>query len=834
MLGGTVMDILVRHHRMKGEPTLWLPGIDHAGLATQVEVRKHLARQHVQIESLSREAVVERVREWKEDHEKRIGEQWTAAGFSLDLSRYRYTMDPGFVRATRRAFVTLYTEGLIYRGERIVNWDPKLETAISDLEVEHREEPGTLLYVRYAWADGQPGGLVVATVRPETIFGDVAVAVHPEDPRHAGLAGKSVRVPLTDRVVPIITDAQIDPKFGNGALKVTPRHDALDYDVFRRHSELSMPPTILDPSGRLSGDWVPERFRGLDREVARREVTAALRSAGLLEREEPYTHSVGRSERSDAAVEPYLSTQWFVRMAPLRDAAVEAVRSGAIRLHPDRWKLSFDRWMENLQDWCISRQIAWGHPIPVFRCDQGHQFAAEEAPTSCVRCGSTVLTADPDVLDTWFSSWLWPFAALGWPEPTGDLASYFPTNVLVTGRDIMFFWVARMMMASCRFMDRAPFSDVYFTGMVRDPEGRRLSKHLGNSPDPLDLIRSHGADALRFGLIFPNPTDQDGPFGQSTLDSARNFLTKVWNLGRLVLQHTPPGTPAVSSVPTLDPEAPVEDRWVLSRWRHTSEAVDQALLGFEFTRVADALYQFLWHDLADWYVEVSRPALSGARGEPATRRTRAILLYVLDRALRTLHPLVPHVTEELWSALPHDQESLEKARWPSPDEAPSDPGAEVAMEVFIEGVRSVRHLKETGGIPASERPVVWCRPANAEVRGILQAMSSSFQALAQVSELRLLAGAEPDPPGHVTAVELHGQFFLQPPAAGPADAGALLLERRKLEQLREKNRRRLADAGFRAHAPSEVQRETEEKLHELEERIRKIDAALSGPTPGAG
>ncbi|HKS59147.1 MAG TPA: valine--tRNA ligase, partial [Thermoplasmata archaeon] len=701
----------------------------------------------------------------KEEHEQRISAQWKAAGFSLDLSRYRYTMDPGFERATRRAFVTLYAEGLVYRGERIVNWDPKLQTAISDLEVVHAEEPATLLFVRYPWADDRPGGLVVATVRPETIFGDIAVVVHPDDPRHTAEVGRSVRVPLTDRVVPVITDAAIDPKFGNGALKLTPRHDALDFEIFRRHSELKLPPTILDPAGRLTGSWVPERFQGQDREAARREVTEALRSAGLLEREEPYTHSIGRSERSEAVVEPYLSTQWFVRMAPLRDLAVEAVRSGRVRLHPDRWDLSFYRWMENLQDWCISRQLLWGHPIPVFTCSEGHAFASETTPEFCPHCGSRTLTADPDVLDTWFSSWMWPFAALGWPEASADLASYYPTDVLVTGRDIMFFWVARMIMAGLRFTGQPPFSDVYFTGMLRDERGRRMSKHLGNSPDPIDVIRARGADALRFSLLFPNPTDQDGPFGNAALDGARNFLTKVWNLARLVLSHLPPGTEPPHGLPAVDPEAPLEDRWILSRWRRTIEAVDTAIQQFEFTRVAEALYQFLWHDLADWYVEFSKPSLSGQQGGPKARQTRAVLLYVLERALRALHPLVPHVTEELWHALPHDAESLSTASWPATEEARADPEAEVAMAVFIDAVRTLRHLRSENQVPPTERPAAAARAASSEVTSLLEQLHEPLLRLAQLGEFRCLQASDPSPSGGVTAVNSHGEFYLALPAS---------------------------------------------------------------------
>jgi valyl-tRNA synthetase len=510
MLGDTVMDVLARYQRMSGRPTLWVPGLDHAGLATQVAVRRALAKDGVRLEELPPEEARAQVERWKATREARIREQTTAGGFSVDWTRYRYTMDPGSVRATREVFVRLYHEGLIYRAERMVNWDPRLRTAISDLEVRHTEETGALVYLRYPWADGSPGGLEVATVRPETIFGDVAIAVHPEDPRHITAHGREVRVPLTTRSVPVITDTAIDPTFGSGALKVTPRHDLVDYEVFQRHPGLPMPPDVIDERGHLASEWVPAELRGLDREAGRAETVERLRAEGSLVREESYRHAVARSERSEAVVEPRLSTQWFVKVGPLAAPPVEAVRAGRVRIHPERWTLTFYRWMEAIQDWCISRQVFWGHAIPVYTCTPcGHLTVTADVPERCEQCGAREIVADPDVLDTWFTSWLWPFAALGWPERTADLAHYYPTSVLVTGRDIMFFWVARMMMAGEHFTGQAPFSDVYFTGMLRDETGRKLSKSLGNSPDPVDVMRERGVDAMRFALLFPTPTEED-------------------------------------------------------------------------------------------------------------------------------------------------------------------------------------------------------------------------------------------------------------------------------------------------------------------------------------
>jgi valyl-tRNA synthetase len=827
MLGDTVMDVLVRQHRMRGLPTVWVPGLDHAGLATQVEVRRRLAREGVRLEELPREEALRELERWREEHAARIEEQTRAAGFSVDWSRFRYTMDAESVRATREVFVRLYRDGLIYRGERMVNWDPRLRTAISDLEVVHTEEEGLLLHVQYPWADGSPGGLEVATVRPETIFGDVAVVVHPDDARHVAEVGRAVRVPLTDRTVPVVADPGIDPTFGTGALKLTPRNDLLDYEIAQRHRELPMPPEILDEGGRLTGPWVPSEYHGLSVENAREKATEALEQSGLLLRRVAYRHSVARSERSDAPVEPRLSTQWFVRMRPLAERAVDAVRHGEIRIHPERWQLTFFRWMEEIQDWCISRQVLWGHAIPVYRCGAcGRETVAVEVPSTCEHCGARDLVPDPDVLDTWFTSWLWPFLALGWPERTADLDHYYPTSVLVTGRDIMFFWVARMMMAGYYFTGDRPFSDVYFTGMLRDERGRRMSKHLGNSPDPLDVVRERGADAMRFGLLFPNPTDEDGPFGASSMEGARNFLTKVWNLVRFGLTYVPPGTLPPTGAPPLGKESALENRWVLARYRRTVEEVNRALDEYAPTRAASVLHAFVWHDLADRYVEIAKDALLGHRGEPAQRDARATLLFVLERTLRLLHPFAPHVTEELFQVLPHAEGLLALAAWPGETEAPADPVAEVEMESVLEAVRWLRNLRAEEAVPLASVPPAWVRPAGPEVARVLGNERSTVERLARVRPLTLLDAGATAPAGTASRVAALGECYLERPASPAGATGSLEREREKLAGLLAKTRSRLSDERFRAHAPPEVVREAEEKAHELEERVRRIDEHL--------
>ncbi|MGA7923455.1 MAG: valine--tRNA ligase [Thermoplasmata archaeon] len=825
-LGDTVRDLFARWTRMRGQDTLWFPGIDHAGLATQIEVRRALARQGIRLENLSATEALHHMEEWKAERERHIEQQTRSGGFSIDWSRYRYTMDPGFARATREAFVRLYESGLVYRGERFVNWDPELMTAVSDLEVVHSEEEDDLLYVRYPWADGAPGGIVVATVRPETIFGDIAVAVHPADDRHRRQVGRQVRVPLTDRTIPIISDDLVDPAFGNGALKLTPRHDLLDYQIFGRHPELRLPPSILDPRGQLESEWVPLEFRGLDRKEARRKVADALALAGWVDRSEPIRHMVARSERSKAILEPRISEQWFVRMTQLSEPVVAAVRAGSVRLHPDRWGLTFFRWMEALEDWCISRQILWGHPIPVYYCDTCHAVMARvESPVRCTQCGGTSLRPDPDVLDTWFSSWLWPFAALGWPEETSDLRAYYPASLLVTGRDIMFFWVARMLMAGFYFTGQAPFDDVYFTGMLRDEEGRRMSKHLGNSPDPMMIIEEKGADALRFALIYPNPVDQDAAFGSANLDQARNFLTKVWNLVRFASPYLPVGMTAPTAAPVVGPDSPLEERWILSRWRRMSEELDAALEAFEPTVAAGVLYAFLWHDLADRYVEIAKESLSGRGGDIARRRSQGVLLFILERTLRQLHPFVPHITEELWHVLPHEGESLAVASWPRSEETPRDPAAEVAMDAVVEAIRMFRNLKAEQKIAVRTLPSSWLIPSGPRQAEVFRTQSPTIVRLARLGDLTVLEPGASRPAGG-SAVTPQGEYFISGAPGGNADRESLTRERAKLAALLDKTRGRLADGSFLAHAPPEVVKEAEAKATELAERIQRIDAHL--------
>lgn len=837
-LGGTVQDTLVRWQRMKGVPTLWLPGVDHAGVATQMAVRKDLEKRGIEAAKLGREELHGLIQAWKQEKELYIRRQLTRHGFSLDWSRYVYTMDPGYSSAVRTAFLTLYRAGLVYRAERMVNWDPKLLTALSDLEVIPKEVHGHLYYVRYPAAEGE--GIVVATTRPETMFGDVAVAVNPEDDRHRGKIGTKVRLPLTERDIPVIADKAVDPTFGNGALKITPSHDPVDHEIASRHPELPSRRESLDERGRLTGEFVPERWRGMDRAKARAEIVEALRGQGFLVKEEPHVHNVGHSERSDVPIEPRLSWQWFADTSKMGLRALEAVRNGDVRIVPDRWVPTYYHFMENLRDWCISRQVVWGHPIPVWYCDTcGGVDAYEMPPTGCPKCGNPKLRQDPDVLDTWFSSWLWPFATLGWPSVTPDLGTYSPVSVLVTGSDIVFFWVARMIMAGLQFRDAPPFRDVYLTGILTDRQGRKLSKHLGNSPDPLELIDQWGADAFRFALLFPNPVDEGGTWDpQRMMEGGRNFLTKLWNLARLVQMGLPPVSPAPSGPPALGLSSPLVDRWIVSRLSATVAAVDESLRAYDMTPAASTLYNFLWHEMADWWAEAAKDRLTGREGKEAQAAAGQVGLYVLERLLRLLHPFVPHITEELWQAFPHEGSSLAVARWPEAAEVPRDPRAEEEGSALQEVVRGIRTLRADARLPSEARSPASLLARTPAASAVLAspAERAVVQRLAKLESISSLGPSASAPPGAYSLVVPGWEIFL--PRSGEAGATgeasvALRKERELVANLLTKARARLADPTFRGKAPPAVVAEAEAKAQELEKRLSDLDRHL-GASAGNG
>ena len=747
-LNNTIQDVLIRFERMRGREALWLPGTDHAGIATQNVVERDLAREGKTRFDLGREAFVERV--WK--HVRTTGQtildQLKAIGCSCDWDRTRFTLDPAYSAAVREVFVSLWEEGLIYRGHRVIHWCPRCLTALSDEEAEFHDTEGKLWHIRYPVVRTTEGTestvayIVVATTRPETMLGDTAIAVHPDSERTAWAIGARVRLPLTGLDLPVVADEAVDPEFGTGFVKVTPAHDATDFDIGQRQGLEA--PLVMDPSGRMldprdpAGQRVPEALEGQDRYDARGWILRRLEADGLLERTEAHHHAVRRCYRCDTVVEPRLSDQWFVRMAQLAEPALAAYRSGEVRFVPERWGGVFENWLDGIRDWNISRQLWWGHRIPVFQCEAcGETWAARTDPTECRACQGKSLTQDPDVLDTWFSSWLWPFATFGWPEETPDLERFYPGHTLVTAAEIIFFWVARMVMAGFHFRGRRPFSTVYITGTVRDTDHRKMSKSLGNGIDPLEVVQLYGADALRFTVVSGAPVGTDVILDPNDLETTfapgRNFANKLWNVGRLVLTNLGDSPPSAE----LDPAAfELADRWILSRAQRAIEATTEALERFRLNDAANAGYHFVWDELADWYLEQVKPRLYGT--VPGGDVARGILAYVFETALRLLHPVMPYVTEELWRHLPGTREPLlAGARWPVVDPGLADPEAEMQFERVRALVGAVRAIRAGYRVPPGAEVHLVVQPSDRTALEAFNAEQRTIERLAKASDLRI-------------------------------------------------------------------------------------------------
>jgi valyl-tRNA synthetase len=826
-LNNTIQDVLIRFERMRGREALWLPGTDHAGIATQNVVERELAREGKTRFDLGREAFVERVWRHVEVTGPVILDQLKAIGCSCDWSRTRFTFDQPYCGAVRHVFVSLWEAGLIFRGHRVIHWCPRCLTALSDEEAEFHDDEGKLWYIRYPiveTADRRTGGpaerpfVVVATTRPETMLGDTAVAVHPDDQRTAWAVGHRVRLPLTNITLPIVTDEAVDPEFGTGYVKVTPAHDATDFEIGKRHSLAT--PLVMDPEARMrdpadpAGRRVPAELEGLERHRARAWVVERLEAQGLLERVEAHHHAVRRCYRCDTLVEPRLSDQWFVRMAPLAEPALEAYRNGTVRFVPERWGGVFENWLLDIRDWNISRQLWWGHRIPVFRCDAcGDEWAARTDPTECPRCGGTHLTQDPDVLDTWFSSWLWPFATFGWPERTEDLARFYPGHTLVTAAEIIFFWVARMIMAGYHFLGERPFSTVYITGTVRDTQHRKMSKSLGNGIDPLEVVRLYGADALRFTAVAGAPVGTDVMLDPGDLETTfapgRNFANKVWNVGRLILANLDGPVPPPTA---LDPaQFELADRWILSRTQRAVAETTEALERFRLNDAAGAGYRFVWNELADWYLEQVKPRLYGtaAGGDVA----RGILVYVFESALRLLHPVVPYITEELWQHLPGSREALlAAARWPEPDRALLDAEAEDRFRRVQELVGTIRAIRAEYRVPPGSELRVVAQPSCREALEAMNAEQRTIERLAKLTRLELgdaSAGVGAHAvltDGSAVFVALGDAIDLEKECARIGDEVA------RLEAQLERLAAKLADERFVSRAPAEVvQRERDKE-----------------------
>jgi len=824
----SLQDVLIRWRRMQGRNALWQPGTDHAGIATQNVVERELAREGLTLEALGREAFVQRVWQWKRQYGGIIDEQLKRMGFSCDWNRYVFTLDPPYYDAVMEAFLRLYRQGVIYRGTRMVNWCPRDQSAISDLEVEYVEVDAELWYVRYRAATGGPG-VVIATQRPETILADVAVAVHPEDPRYTALIGTEVIVPIVDRHVPVIADRRVDREFGTGALKITPGHDPLDNEIGAEHGLPTL--VILDPGGRMTAET--GKYAGLDRFAARRAVGADLRALGLVERVEPYRTHVGTCDRCHAVIEPYISEQWFCDVSSMAARAAEAIRAGRVRFHHERWAKTVLHFLDHIRPWTISRQLWWGHRIPVWRCDAcGQRTAASSAPERCPACGGSALTQDPDVLDTWFSSAIWPFATLGWPRETEDLRYFYPGDVLVTANEILFLWVARMIMMGLHFLDDVPFTDVYVAPTVMTLEGRRMSKSLGTGIDPLEMAdaRGYGADAVRFALVSRcSQAQQDLRFSEKMIADVRNFTTKIWNATRFVLMNLDGFDHRRAPAPA---DLGLADRWIRSRFARVCRQETAFLEAYEFDKAARALYEFIWAEYCDWYLEMAKADLAAA--PPGSARRQAIqhtLWSVLARTMALLHPIMPFLTEEVWQRLPHEGESLMVAPWPSADEAWLDQEAERRVDVVMQAVRAQRSLRAELNVPPSERTRIYLRHRDGFDGAHYVAR------LAQTEEPRLLPWDAPAPlpltPGsriitEIVTADLHMGTEIRDAMVAPARE-RLRRTLRDLEAEAARLARRLNDPAFVSRAPAEVVERERGRAGELRarrQRLEEIVAAL--------
>ena len=697
----TLQDTLIRWRRMQGYSALWLPGTDHASIATEAKIVEAMRKEGVTKEEIGREKFLERAWAWKDQYGGRIVEQLKKLGSSCDWDRLRFTMDEGCNKAVNHVFKKLYDKGLIYRGERIINWCPHCKTSISDAEVEFEEKEGSFWHLRYPLSDGT-GYIELATTRPETMLGDTAVAVHPDDERYKALVGKTVILPLVNKEIPIIADTYVEQDFGTGVVKITPAHDPNDFEVGLRHKLPVI--NIMDDGGVINENG--GKYAGMPALEARKQIVKDLDEGGYLIKIEPIKHNVGTCYRCGTVVEPRVSTQWFVRMEPLAKPAVDVVKNGEIRFIPDRMDKIYYNWMENIKDWCISRQLWWGHQIPAWYCDCGETIVSETEPQVCPKCGGTHLKRDEDTLDTWFSSALWPFSTLGWPEKTPELEYFYPTDTLVTGYDIIFFWVARMIFSGLEHMGEIPFKTVFFHGLIRDAQGRKMSKSLGNGVDPLDIIAEYGADALRFTLVTGNSPGNDMRFSEEKVAASRNFANKIWNAARFILMNIE-GKDIGCALPE---KLYTSDKWILNRFNSVTAAVTENLEKFELGMAVSKLYDFIWDDFCDWYIELAKIRMNGSDAESADS-ARRVLVWVMSNTLRLLHPFMPYITEEIWQTLPHEGEALIVAKWPEYDENLAFPAEAADMEKVMAVIRAIRVRRNEMNVPPSKKAHIYIETA---------------------------------------------------------------------------------------------------------------------------
>lgn len=810
----TIHDVLARWHRMKGFSTLILPGTDHAGIGTQMKVERALAEEGLTRFDLGREKFLERTWQWKEKYGGTIITQLKRLGCSFDWERERFTMDEGYQDAVLESFVRYFEKGYIYRGARVINWCPSCGTGISDLEVDYVERKSHLWHIKYPYKDNS-GYIQVATTRPETMLGDTAVAVNPEDKRYTNAVGKTVILPIMQREIPVVADSYVDPEFGTGAVKVTPAHDPNDFEIGIRHN---LPQVVVIGTDAKMTDQAG-KYAGLDRHEARKRVVKELEEKGLLAKIEDYTHSVGVCKRCGTVIEPLLSEQWFVSMKELAKPAIDVVESGKIRFVPDRYKRIYLDWMYNIKDWCISRQLWWGHRIPIWKClDCGEYHASKTEVKKCKKCGSSNLEQDNDVLDTWFSSALWPFATLGWPKKTPELERYYPTDVLITARDIIYLWVARMIFSSLEFIGEIPFKDVYIYAMVLNQEGRRMSKSLGTGIDPLDLIDRFGSDALRYALIQQVGLGQDIRFSDACVETTRNFGNKIWNISRFVIMN----------LEGFDGRKPdnlalrLEDRWILSRLNRVIRIVNEGLASYDMDDVARSIYEFLWSEFADWYVELAKPRLRTDE-KPLVQW---MLWHALETSMRLLHPIMPFITEEIWQAIPHEGESIMIASFPEPDDSKIDAKAEAQMEIIMEAVRLIRNLRTELSVPPSKKIEAKTIASSHKTKEVLLANAEAISALAKLNELKVADTlTEAEKSGYLFA---HGSGFdVCLPVTGAVDAekelDKIATELASLEKELARVKGKLSNEQFVLKAPAEIVEKERRILAELEEKKSKLE-----------
>lgn len=819
----TIQDILCRYRRARGDNVLWMPGTDHAGIATQNVVEKKLAGEGLDRHQLGREKFIETVWQWRNRYGSAITNQLKRLGASCDWKRERFTMDEGLSRAVCKVFVQLYNEGLIYRGDYIINWCPRCRTALADIEVEHKEHDGHLYYIRYPFAGGS-GGVVIATTRPETMIGDTAMAVNPDDKRYSMIGHDRVTLPLTGRTIPIIRDRYVDMSFGTGALKITPAHDPNDFEIGNRHGLLIK--KVIGDDGLMTSE--AGEFEGLSRERCRKVVVEALEKEGLLEKVEPYSHRVGHCYRCKTVVEPNLSKQWFVSVKPLAKKAIAAVESGETRIVPDVWAKDYFNWMNSINDWCISRQIWWGHQIPAWTCSRCDELTVSvDTPKKCSSCGEDDPVQVADVLDTWFSSALWPFSTMGWPDESPLLKTFYPTSVLVTGFDILFFWVVRMMMMGIHFMKKAPFKDVYVHALIRDAEGKKMSKSKGNVIDPLTVIEKYGTDAFRFTLAVFAVQGRDIRMSEKRIEGYRHFVNKLWNATRFTLMHVTEKDLMIESESFRSFNLSLSDRWILSRLNHVTKTVSESLDNYRFNDAASALYKFVWHEFCDWHLEAIKPSLYGKEGEESRRSTMGVLWYVLRDTLILLHPFMPFVTEEIWHRLPKTEGSIMKAPFPMNDSAAApvvyDAEAELKMELVIGIVTGIRNIKGEMNISPSLSLDVSVQPHDKRVREAIEECKDIIINLAKLKSFSIEQPGE-KPVGVETTIVDGATIFVSLKEIIDFTKESQRLGKKigKLADELAVVSKKLENKDFLMKAPAEIVEKVKEKHRILAERQQKL------------